>query len=350
MIHLANLDRPVLVTGCAGFIGFHLTKRLLIDGIPVFGLDNLNNYYDVSLKNARLKILQEFTSFRFQKQDLIDNDALEKLFLKERFPVVVHLAAQPGVRYSDKNPRAYLDSNLVGFFNILDVSQRFKVSHFVYASSSSVYGLSTRLPFSEHDQADHPVSLYAASKKANELLVHSYSHRFGMPSTGLRFFIAYGSWYRPDMALFKFSRAILTGEPITLHNNGKMQRDYIYIDDLVEGILALLIRPPAPNREWSGNHPDPATSSAPYRVYNIGAGHPVEMSYVLKLLEENIGKKAVVELVSMHPSEVQNTCADITDFTRDTGYQPKVPIEEGIKLFLEWFLDYDGSGRTIPTA
>jgi UDP-glucuronate 4-epimerase len=347
---LSNLRSPILVTGCAGFIGFHLANRLLQDGIPVFGLDNLNDYYDVSIKNARLELLREHTSFRFLKQDLVDHAALENLFATEHFSCVVHLAAQAGVRYSLVNPRAYLDSNLIAYFNVLDISRRFKVSHLVYASSSSVYGLNSKMPFSIHDNVDHPISLYAASKKSNELLAHAYSHMFGLPTTGLRFFTAYGPWGRPDMALFKFSRSVFLGEPLTLYNYGKMQRDFTYIDDVVQGILGVLHHVPEPNPEWTGNHPDPGTSPSPYRVYNIGASRQVDLLHFLELIEIGIGKKAIVNLAPIQPGDIPASFADISDLARDTGYEPRVSVEEGVQRFLDWFLDYYGSGRPIPMS
>ena len=345
---ISKISGPILVTGCAGFIGFHLAKRLLEDGIEVHGIDNVNDYYDVSLKEARLNILQNFESFRFLRQDLKDYGALEQVFDQERFPIVVHLAAQAGVRYSLINPQAYLDSNLVAFFNVLEMSRRHKVSHLVYASSSSVYGLNTTMPFSVHHNVDHPISLYAASKKSNELMAHSYSHIFGLPTTGLRFFSVYGPWGRPDMALFLFSRAIYMGEPLTLFNHGKMRRDFTYVDDIVDGMMGVLPRIPIPDENWQSDNPDPGSSPAPYRVYNIGGGRTVELMRFLELIEQEIGKPAIVEMAPMQPGDVPASFADISDLARETGYQPKVSVEEGIKRFVQWFLDYYGSGRSIP--
>ena len=343
-------NSPVLITGCAGFIGFHLAKRLLNDGVSIIGLDSLNDYYDVSLKQARLDILREYSTFQFLHQDLVNHEDLEECFQHHRFSLVIHLAAQAGVRYSLENPRAYLDSNLIGFFNILEACRRNHISHLVYASSSSVYGLNTNMPFSIHHNVDHPISLYAASKKSNELLAHSYSHLFQLPTTGLRFFTAYGPWGRPDMALFRFSRAIYLGEPLTLYNYGKMRRDFTYVDDIIQGIIGVILHPPEPNPEWSGDCPDPGSAPSPFRVYNIGAGRSVEVLYFLKLIEQGMGKTTKVEMAPMQPGEVPSTFSDITDLAKDTGYQPTVSIEEGITRFLEWFLDYYGSGRTIPKA
>lgn len=341
---------PILVTGCAGFIGFHLANRLLSDGESVVGVDNLSEYYDVTLKESRLAILKRHSSFRFCQLDLADQNAVHDLYRDARFSSVVHLAAQPGIRYSLINPRAYLDANIIGFFNVLDATRQIGATHLIFASSSSVYGLNARMPFSVHDPVDHPISIYAASKKANEMLAHTYAHLFHLPLTGLRFFTAYGPWYRPDMALFKFSRAIYLEEPVTLFNNGKMLRDFTYIDDVVDGILGVMTHPPAPNKAWSGDRPDPGSSPSPFKIYNIGAGKPVELSYLLHLIEEGLGKQAVVETKPMQPGELPSTLADITDLARDTGYQPKVSLEEGVGKFLEWFLDYYGSGRPIPRA
>ncbi len=345
---IPKISGPILVTGCAGFIGFHLAKRLLENGIEVHGIDNVNDYYDVSLKEARLDILKEFDTFLFRKQDLRDYGALEEVFNQERFPIVAHLAAQAGVRYSLVNPQAYLDSNLVAFFNVLEMTRQHEVSHLVYASSSSVYGLNTTMPFSVHHNVDHPISLYAASKKSNELMAHSYSHIFGLPTTGLRFFSVYGPWGRPDMALFLFSRAIYIGEPLKLFNHGKMQRDFTYIDDIIDGIMGVLPRIPIPDENWQGDNPDPGSSPAPFRVYNIGGGRTVELTRFLELIEQEIGKPAIVEMTPMQPGDVQASFADISDLAEETGYQPKVSVEEGIKRFVQWFLDYYGSGRPIP--
>jgi UDP-glucuronate 4-epimerase len=347
---LPSSTPPILVTGCAGFIGFHLAQRLLDNSIPVIGIDNLDDYYDVTLKEARLQILRKHAIFQFHLLDLIDYAALENLFQDHKFVTAVHLAAQPGVRYSLLNPRAYLNSNITAFFNILEAARHHRISHLIYASSSSVYGLNAKMPFSVHDNVDHPISFYAASKKADELLAHTYSHLFDIPTTGLRFFTAYGPWYRPDMALFKFSRAIYLGEPLTLYNYGNMRRDFTYIDDIVDGILGVFNHPPAPNAEWSRDHPDPGSSPSPYKVYNIGAGQPVDLMHFLGLIEKGIGKKAVVNLAPMQPGDIPASFADISDLTRDTGYQPKFSVEEGIQRFLDWFLDYYGSGRPIPKS
>lgn len=330
----------VLVTGVAGFIGFHLAKRLLERGDNIVGLDNLNDYYDVSLKKARLGLLESRANFRFVRLDLADRQAMEQLFAAERFDRVVHLAAQAGVRYSLANPHAYVDSNLVGFMNILEGCRRYPVEHLVYASSSSVYGANTKLPFSVHDNVDHPVSLYAATKKANELMAHTYSHLYGLPTTGLRFFTVYGPWGRPDMALFKFTRAILAGEPIDVYNHGHMQRDFTYIDDIVEGVVRVLDRVPSGNSNWDGAKPDPGTSRAPYRIYNIGNHRPVELLYLIELLEGALGRRAERRLLPMQPGDVPATFADIEDLARDTGFAPTTPIEEGVPKFVAWYREY----------
>lgn len=330
----------VLVTGAAGFIGFHLAKRLLERGDNIVGLDNLNDYYDVSLKKARLGLLESRANFRFVRLDLADRQAMEQLFAAERFDRVVHLAAQAGVRYSLANPHAYVDSNLVGFMNILEGCRRYPVEHLVYASSSSVYGANTKLPFSVHDNVDHPVSLYAATKKANELMAHTYSHLYGLPTTGLRFFTVYGPWGRPDMALFKFTRAILAGEPIDVYNHGHMQRDFTYIDDIVEGVVRVLDRVPSGNSNWDGAKPDPGTSRAPYRIYNIGNHRPVELLYLIELLEGALGRRAERRLLPMQPGDVPATFADIEDLARDTGFAPTTPIEEGVPKFVAWYREY----------
>ncbi len=330
----------ILVTGAAGFIGFHLTKTLLDRGDAVVGFDNLNNYYDVSLKEARLGRLTGRDGFTFVKGDLADREAMAELFSREGFDKVVHLAAQAGVRYSLVNPHAYIDSNISGFMNILEGCRHNGVSHLVYASSSSVYGANTTMPFSIHHNVDHPVSLYAATKKANELMAHTYASLYGLPCTGLRFFTVYGPWGRPDMALFLFTRAILEGEPIDVFNEGKMRRDFTYIDDIVEGVKRVTDLTPAPDREWSGAAPDPGTSYAPYRIYNIGNNSPVELLRFIEALEEKLGRKAIRNLMPIQPGDVPATCADVDDLMRDTGFRPKTTIEEGIGRFVDWYRGY----------
>ena len=329
-----------LVTGAAGFIGFHLSKRLLQDGGRVIGLDIVNDYYDVQLKHDRLAQLEGEPLFSFHKLNLADGDQISRLFQTESLDVVLHLAAQAGVRYSLENPRAYVDSNLVGFINILEGCRHGGIEHLVYASSSSVYGANTKMPFSVHDNVDHPVSLYAASKKANELMAHTYSHLYGLPTTGLRFFTVYGPWGRPDMALYLFTRAILEDRPIDLFNHGKMRRDFTYIDDIVEGIVRVANRPPAPDPNWHGDTPDPATSAAPYRIYNIGNHEPVELMKFVEMIEANLGKKARKNLLPIQPGDVPETYADIDALTRDFGFRPSTPIEEGIERFVEWYRSY----------
>lgn len=330
----------VLVTGAAGFIGFHVSRYLLERGDEVFGVDNLNDYYEVSLKQARLSQLSEFTGFKFFRMDIADRVEMADLFSVEGFDRVVHLAAQAGVRYSIENPHAYADSNLVGFLNILEGCRQTKVEHLVFASSSSVYGANETMPFSVHDNVDHPVSLYAATKKCNELMAHSYSHLYGLPVTGLRFFTVYGPWGRPDMSPFLFARAVFEGAPIKVFNYGRHRRDFTYIDDIVEGVIRVLDRVATPNEEWSGLNPDSATSRAPYRVYNIGNSEPVELLKYIELIESNIGRKAQKELLPLQPGDVEHTYADVTELISDTGYKPKTSIEEGISKFVEWYRDY----------
>ena len=332
----------VLVTGAAGFIGFHVCRRLLADGERIVGLDNLNDYYDVSLKKDRLEILRKEDNFSFAELDLVDSKGMERLFKENSFDQVVNLAAQAGVRYSLENPKAYVDSNLSGFLNILEGCRHTQVAHLIYASSSSVYGLNTRMPFSVHDNVDHPLSLYAASKKANELMAHAYSHLYNMPVTGLRFFTVYGPWGRPDMALFLFTRAILAGEPIEVFNQGEMQRDFTYIDDIVEGIVRLLPHLPAPNRDWKGSSPDPGSSPAPYRLYNIGNHSPVKLLDFIALIEKSLGKKAEMELLPMQPGDVPATYADVADLQAAVDFSPKTPLETGIKNFVQWYREYYG--------
>jgi UDP-glucuronate 4-epimerase len=330
----------ILVTGVAGFIGFHVSQRLLARGDTVIGLDSVNNYYDVRLKEARLAILADHERFSFNRLDLADRVGMETVFAKGRPERVIHLAAQAGVRYSLTNPHAYIDSNLVGFLHILEGCRHTGVQHLAYASSSSVYGANTKMPFSIHDNVDHPVSLYAASKKANELMAHTYSHLYDLPTTGLRFFTVYGPWGRPDMALFIFTKAILEGKPIDVYNYGEMRRDFTYVDDIVEGVLRVTDRIPQPNPAWSGMHPDPGTSKAPYRVYNIGNNKPVELMYFIEVLEDCLGKKAEKKLLPMQPGDVPETCADVEDLMRDVGFRPDTPVTTGIARFVEWYRSY----------
>ncbi len=330
----------VLVTGAAGFIGFHLAKRLLKQGCQVTGIDNLNTYYDINLKKDRLKQLEEAANFQFKRVDLAEKDAMAAVFKSQSIDVVVNLAAQAGVRYSLENPQAYIDANIVGFTNILENCRHSAVKHLVYASSSSVYGANTRMPFSIHDNIDHPVSLYAASKKANELMAHTYSHLFGLPSTGLRFFTVYGPWGRPDMALFLFTQAILADKPIQVFNHGKMQRDFTYIDDIIEGVVRVMGHLPKPNPDWHGDHPDPGTSYAPYRIYNIGNNQPVELTQFIFEIENALGKEAQKEYLDLQPGDVVATYADVDDLMQDVGFKPATPIREGIQRFVEWYREY----------
>jgi UDP-glucuronate 4-epimerase len=330
----------VLVTGAAGFIGFHIAQRLLSEGRNVVGLDIVNSYYDPRLKEARLDILKNHPNFTFVKLDLVDRVAIRSLFKQYRFPVVAHLAAQAGVRYSLDNPHAYVDANLEGFINVLEGCRHGGCRHLLFASSSSVYGANTKLPFSVKDNVDHPISLYAASKKANELMAHAYSHLHRIPATGLRFFTVYGPWGRPDMAMSLFAKAIVDGVPIKLFNHGNMSRDFTYIDDVSEAIVRLMDRPPQGNPEWSGEKPDPATSSAPWRIYNIGNNNPEELMHVVTLLEKEFGRTAVTEMLPMQPGDVQTTFADIDSLVRDIGYRPATTIEDGIARFAKWFRDY----------
>ena len=330
----------ILVTGAAGFIGFHTTLKLLARGDEVVGFDNLNAYYDVHLKEARLEQLRPHQSFRFLRGELGDSRTMAEIFRAERFDSVIHLAAQAGVRYSLQNPHAYVDSNLVGFINILEGVRHNRVKHLVYASSSSVYGANTAMPFSVHQNVDHPVSLYAATKKANELMAHSYSHLYRIPTTGLRFFTVYGPWGRPDMALFLFTKAILAGEPIDLFNHGRMRRDFTYIDDIVEGVVRVLDQPATPNPKWDGRNPDSATSTAPYRLYNIGNNSPVELAQLVEVLENALGRVAEKRLVDMQPGDVPATYADIDALAEDVGFKPSTPIEVGVRRFVDWYQSY----------
>ena len=331
-----------LVTGAAGFIGFSLAKRLIERGDEVVGVDNLNDYYDVNLKKARLAQLEGRQGFRFVKMSLEDREGILHLFKEERFDKAVNLAAQAGVRYSLINPYSYIDSNIVGFINLLEGCRHNGVKHFVFASSSSVYGANTKMPFSVHDNVDHPVSLYAATKKANELMAHTYSHLYQLPCTGLRFFTVYGPWGRPDMALFLFTKAILEGKPIDVFNYGKMQRDFTYIDDIVEGVIRVADKIPQPDLKWSGDRPDPGASRAPYRIYNIGNNNPVELMRFIEVLEKALGKEAAKNLLPLQLGDVPATYADVDDLIRDVGFKPATSIEDGIKRFVEWYKGYHG--------
>jgi len=339
---MGETTSKVLVTGTAGFIGFHLANRLLDAGHTVVGLDNLNDYYDVNLKLSRLKILEARAGFSFVKGELSDRVAIAGLFAEEQFEIVVNLAAQAGVRYSLVNPHAYIDSNIQGFMNILEGCRHNQVRHLVYASSSSVYGANTLMPFSVHHNVDHPVSLYAATKKANELMAHTYSALYRLPTTGLRFFTVYGPWGRPDMALFLFTRAILAGKPIDVFNNGRMQRDFTFVDDIVEGVFRVMFHLPQPNGAWSGERPDPGTSFAPYRIYNIGNNNPVELLQFINVLEECLGRKAEKNFLPLQPGDVPATYADVEDLASDVGFRPATPIDEGIRRFVAWYRSYYG--------
>ena len=330
----------VLVTGAAGFIGFHTAKRLLDRGDEVVGLDNLNEYYDVTLKHARLELLEPYRNFKFVKLDLADREGMAELFAKERFDRVVHLAAQAGVRYSIQAPFTYTDSNITGTLTVLEGCRHNGVEHLVFASTSSVYGANTKMPFSVHQNVDHPLSLYAATKKANELMAHTYASLYRLPCTGLRFFTVYGPYGRPDMALFLFTKNILAGKPIDVFNYGKHRRDFTYIDDIVSGVVAALDKVATPNPEWSGDSPDPATSAAPYRIYNIGNQQPVELLRYIEVLEECLGRKAEKNFLPLQPGDVPDTWADVDDLVADVGYRPSTPVEVGVRRFVEWYLDY----------
>jgi UDP-glucuronate 4-epimerase len=332
--------QKVLVTGSAGFIGYHLVKKLLANNIEVVGLDNLTPYYDPNLKKARLNQLTINSSYSHVNLDLSDRTGIAELFTAHRFDAVVNLAAQAGVRYSLKNPHSYVDTNIVGFVNLLEGCRHSGVKHFVFASSSSVYGANTKMPFSVHHNVDHPVSLYAASKKSNELMAHTYAHLFGLPVTGLRFFTVYGPWGRPDMALFLFTKAILEDRPIDVFNHGKMVRDFTYIDDIVEGVFRVMHRIPEPDTAWDGNDPDPATSYCPYRIYNIGNNQKVDLMRYIEVLEECLGKKAEKNFLPLQPGDVPATYANVDDLMRDVGFKPNTPIEEGIKHFVQWYKEY----------
>jgi len=331
---------PILVTGAAGFIGFHLARRLLDEGHKVVGVDNLNDYYDVSLKEARLNLLRPRRGFEFHKLDLSNRLGMEALFKANHFSRVVHLAAQAGVRYSIDNPHAYVDTNLVGFLHVLEGCRHSKVGHLVYASSSSVYGANTAMPFSVHHNVDHPVSLYAATKKANELMAHTYAHLYGLPCTGLRFFTVYGPWGRPDMALFKFTRQILAGEPIDMYNHGKHRRDFTFIDDIIEGVVRVMDRVPESDESWNSDRPNPATSRAPWRLYNIGNSEPVDLGRYVDVIEKCLGVTAEKNLLPMQPGDVPDTYADVSALVEEVGYRPSTPIEIGVKRFIEWYRDF----------
>jgi UDP-glucuronate 4-epimerase len=333
-------DQTVLVTGAAGFIGFHLSKKLCNAGYTVIGIDNLNNYYDVNLKESRLKILKALPNFLYHKIDLVDYKSLDSLFSQNSISYVVNLAAQAGVRYSLTNPHAYLESNLHGFLNILEACRHHAVKHLIYASSSSVYGANKKMPFSVHDNVDHPISLYAASKKANELMAHTYSALYDLPTTGLRFFTVYGPYGRPDMALFLFTKAIVEGKPIDVFNNGKMRRDFTYVDDIVESIARLVPKIPAPDKKWSSLAPDPASSFAPYRVYNIGNNKPVELLAFIEVIERQLGKKAIKNFLPLQSGDVPETYADVNDLMREIDFKPDTPIETGVSKFIQWYKEY----------
>jgi UDP-glucuronate 4-epimerase len=332
----------ILVTGAAGFIGYHTAAILLARGDEVVGLDNLNDYYDPTLKEARLATLREHPRFRFVRLDLADREGMPALFAGERFQRVIHLAAQAGVRYSLTNPLAYVDSNVVGFANVLEGCRHTGVEHLVYASTSSVYGANTALPFSVHQNVDHPLSFYAATKKANELMAHTYAHLYALPVTGLRFFTVYGPFGRPDMALFLFTRNILAGKPIDVFNHGHHRRDFTYVDDIAEGVVRAVDRVATPNPAWDGARPDPATSSAPYRLYNIGNNRPVELLRYIELIEQTLGRKAEMNMLPLQVGDVPDTCADIEALVQDVGYRPATPVEVGVPRFVEWYLGYYG--------
>jgi UDP-glucuronate 4-epimerase len=335
-------NEPILVTGAAGFVGFHAARRLLQNGRIVVGLDNLNAYYDPRLKQARLRELEKLPGFRFVKLNLADRAGMAAIFAEHRFPLVIHLAAQAGVRHSLVDPHAYADANLTGFLNILEGCRQAQSRHLLYASSSSVYGANTAMPFSTAQNVDHPLSLYGATKKANELMAHAYAHLFAVPTTGLRFFTVYGPWGRPDMAMWLFTVAINEGQPIKLFNYGKMRRDFTYVDDVVEAVVRLVDKPPTGNPNWSGEHPDPASSQAPWKVYNIGNNSPVEVPIVVDLIEQALGKATTRELLPMHPGDVPETRADVTELENWVGFKPATPIETGVRRFIDWYRDYHG--------
>ena len=337
----------VLVTGAAGFIGSHVTRRLIADGHEVVGIDNLNDYYDVNLKRARLALLEPLTGFSFRKLDLVDREGMTALFAGGRFERVIHLAAQAGVRYSLTNPHAYIDSNVTGTLNVLEGCRHHGVQHLVFASTSSVYGMNTNMPFSPHRGVDHPLSLYASTKRAGELMAHNYAALFGLPVTALRFFTVYGPWGRPDMALFLFTRNILAGKPIDVFNNGHHKRDFTYVADIAEGVVRACYKIATPNADWDGNHPDPATSKAPFRIYNIGNNAPVDLSRYIEVLEDSLGIKAERNLLPMQLGDVPDTYADVEDLMRDVGYKPATPVEQGVRTFVEWYLGYYRDSRIL---
>jgi UDP-glucuronate 4-epimerase len=330
----------ILVTGAAGFVGFHTARSLLERGDTVVGLDNFNDYYDVNLKNARAAIIDEYPNFKMARLDLNDRDGVEQLFKDERFEKVVHLAAQAGVRYSIENPHSYIDSNIVGTLHILEGCRHYEVAHLVYASSSSVYGANTAMPFSIHQNVDHPLALYGATKKANELMAHCYSNLYGLPTTGLRFFTVYGPYGRPDMALFMFTRNIIEGKPIDVFNYGNHRRDFTYIDDIVEGVIRTMDHTAEANPDWDASKPDPGTSNVPYRLYNIGNQQPIELMRYIEVIEECVGKKAEKNMLPLQPGDVPDTYADTEDLARDVGYQPNTTIETGVRKFVDWYLEY----------
>jgi len=330
----------VLVTGVAGFIGYHLAERLLREGRTVIGIDNLNDYYDVTLKQARLAQLERRAGFTFQRLDLTDSEGMRALFAAHKFDIVFNMGAQAGVRYSLVNPEAYVSSNISGFLNVLEGCRHHRIGHLVFASSSSVYGANTQVPFSTHHHTDHPVSLYAATKKANELMAHTYAHLYGVPATGLRFFTVYGPWGRPDMALYLFTRAMLAGESINVFNNGAMERDFTYIDDVVEGVVRVGDRIAAPNPGWRSDAPDPASAAAPYRIYNIGNHAPVQLGELIAVLERALGVEAIKNMLPMQPGDVPATYADVDDLARDVGFAPRTPIEVGVQRFVDWYREY----------
>jgi len=333
-------SKRTLITGVAGFIGFHVSKRLLADGYEVIGIDNLNDYYDVRLKESRLMILQEHRNFVFCKIDLTDKSAINALFESKSFDCAINLAAQAGVRHSITNPYVYLKSNIEGFLNILEACRNHPVKHLIYASSSSVYGANKKMPFSTHDNVDHPLALYAASKKSNELMAHAYSSLYNIPSTGLRFFSAYGPYGRPDMALFIFTKAILAGTPINVYNHGKMKRDFTYIDDLVESVTRLIPKAPSPNANWDASNPDPASSFAPYRLFNVGNNNTVELIRYIEIIEEKLGRRAIKNFLPIQEGDVPDALADVEDLQRTIDFKPSTPIEVGVGKFIDWYLDY----------
>lgn len=333
-------NKKILVTGTAGFIGFHLSKKLCHEGWNVSGLDNINSYYDPKLKEARLNLLLPYKNFKFHKADLANREVVSNLFKDEKYDYIVNLAAQAGVRYSIENPYAYIESNIKGFLNILEGCRHYPVKHLLYASSSSVYGANKKVPFSVHDNVDHPLSLYAGTKKANELMAHTYSNLYNIPVTGVRFFTVYGPWGRPDMAAFLFTKAIIEDRPIDVFNYGNMKRDFTYIDDIVEGIFRIIEKIPSPNDKWRGDEPDPSSSFAPYRLYNIGNNKPVELTKFIEILEEHLEKKAKKNLLPMQPGDVYETFADVDDLMKDIDFKPKIDIREGLKEFVKWYKEY----------